>query len=48
MVNEYFETTLKGVFAVGNLLTPFDYVDDAVETAFIASEGVSKFLNNEP
>ncbi|AJB41621.1 Sarcosine oxidase alpha subunit [Thermofilum adornatum 1505] len=48
VVNEYFETTLKGVFAVGNLLTPFDYVDDAVETAFIAAEGVSKFLNNEP
>ena len=47
VVNEYFETTLKGVFAVGNLLTPFDYVDDAVETAFIAAEGVSKYLSGE-
>jgi len=47
VVNEYFETTLKGVFAVGNLLTPFDYVDDAAETAFIAAEGVSKHLNGE-
>jgi hypothetical protein len=46
-VNEYFETTLKGVFAVGNLLTPFDYVDDAVDTAFVAAEGVSKHLNGE-
>ena len=48
VVNEFFETTLRGVFAVGNLLTPFDYVDDAVETAFIAAEGVSKHLNGEP
>ena len=47
VVNEYFETTLEGVFAVGNLLTPFDYVDDAVETAFIAAEGVSKYLSGE-
>jgi NADPH-dependent 2,4-dienoyl-CoA reductase/sulfur reductase-like enzyme len=46
-VNEYFETTLRGVFAVGNLLTPFDYVDDAVETALIAAEGVSKHLSGE-
>jgi NADPH-dependent 2,4-dienoyl-CoA reductase/sulfur reductase-like enzyme len=47
VVNEYFETSLRGVFAVGNLLTPFDYVDDAVETAFIAAEGVSKHLSGE-
>ena len=46
IVNECFETTIKGVFAVGNLLQIFDYVDDAVETAFIAAEGVEKYLEN--
>ena len=44
VVNECFETTVHGVFAIGNLLQIFDYVDDAVETAFIAAEGVEKFL----
>ncbi len=44
VVNECFETTVNGVFAIGNLLQIFDYVDDAVETAFIAAEGVEKFL----
>ncbi|MCS7104975.1 MAG: FAD-dependent oxidoreductase [Thermofilaceae archaeon] len=47
VVNEYFETSLKGVFAVGNLVTVFDYVDDAVETAFLAAEGVEKYLQGE-
>jgi thioredoxin reductase len=46
VVNECFETTIKGVFAVGNLLQIFDYVDDAVETAFIAAEGVEQYLKN--
>lgn len=48
VVNEYFETSLRGVFAVGNLVTVFDYVDDAVETAFLATEGVSRHLSGEP
>ncbi|MEM2299209.1 MAG: NAD(P)/FAD-dependent oxidoreductase [Thermofilaceae archaeon] len=47
VVNEFFETTLRGVFAVGNLVTVFDYVDDAVETAFLAAEGVCKHLSGE-
>lgn len=47
VVNEYFETSLRGVFAVGNLVTVFDYVDDAVETALIAAEGVERLLSGE-
>jgi thioredoxin reductase len=47
VVNEYFETTIAGVFAIGNLIQIFDYVDDAVETAFIAAEGVERFLGNK-
>ena len=46
-VNEFFETTVRGTFAVGNLVQIFDYVDDAVETAYIASEGVRKYLEDE-
>jgi len=47
VVNEYFETTVNGVFAIGNLVQIFDYVDDAVETAFIAADGVEQFLKNK-
>ncbi len=47
VVNEYFETTIKGVFAIGNLIQIFDYVDDAVETAFIAADGVERYLINK-
>ncbi len=47
VVNECFETTVSGVFAVGNLLQIFDYVDDAVQTAFIAAEGIDFFLKNQ-
>jgi len=46
-VNEFFETTVKGVFSVGNLVQIFDFVDDAVESAFIAAEGVKKYLAGE-
>ncbi|GAB6101963.1 FAD-dependent oxidoreductase [Thermococcus atlanticus] len=47
VVNEFFETTVRGVFAAGNLVQIFDYVDDAVESAYLAAEGVEKFLNGE-
>lgn len=47
VVNEFFETTVDGVFAIGNLIQIFDYVDDAVETAFIAAEGVEQYLKNK-
>lgn len=47
VVNEFFETTVDGIFAVGNLVQIFDYVDDAVESAFIAAEGVEKYLKGE-
>jgi len=47
-VNEFFETTVDGTFAVGNLVQIFDYVDDGVESAFMAAEGVEKYLNAEP
>lgn len=47
-INEFFETTIEGVFAVGNLVQIFDYVDDAVESALIAADGVEKYLNQEP
>lgn len=45
-VNEFFETSVQGVFAVGNLVQVFDYVDDAFETACIAARGVEKYLNS--
>ena len=44
VVNEFFETTVRGVFAAGNLVQIFDYVDDAVESAYIAADGVEKYL----
>ncbi len=44
VVNEYYGTTVDGVFSVGNLVQIFDYVDDAVKTAYIVAEGVDKFL----
>ncbi len=47
IVNEYFETTVDGVFSVGNLIQIFDYVDDAVKTSFIAAEGVRRYLEKE-
>jgi len=47
LVNEYFETTIDGVFSVGNLIQIFDYVDDAVKTSFIAAEGVERYLEKE-
>jgi len=46
VVNEYYGTTVEGVFSVGNLVQIFDYVDDAVKTAYIVADGVDKFLRN--
>lgn len=46
-INECFETSIDGVFAIGNLVQIFDYVDDAVETAFIAAKGVEQYLKNQ-
>lgn len=46
-INECFETTVNGVFAIGNLVQIFDYVDDAVETAFIAANGIEQFLKKQ-
>ncbi|MFW6375844.1 MAG: NAD(P)/FAD-dependent oxidoreductase [Thermoplasmatota archaeon] len=45
VVNEYFETSVDGVFSVGNLIQIFDYVDDAVKSSFIAAEGVDRYLS---
>lgn len=45
VVNEYFETSVDGVFSVGNLIQIFDYVDDAVKSSFIAADGVDRYLN---
>ncbi len=44
VVDEFFETTVEGVFSVGNLVQIFDYVDDAVQTSFVAAQGVDKYL----
>jgi len=46
-INECFETSIDGIFAIGNLVQIFDYVDDAVETAFIAAKGVEQYLKNQ-
>ncbi len=45
VVNEYFETTVDGVFSVGNLIQIFDYVDDAVKSSYIAADGVDRYLS---
>ena len=47
IVNEYYETNIPGVFAAGNLVQIFDFVDDAVMTAFKAAEGAKKFIDGE-
>jgi len=47
VVDEYFQTTVKDVFAVGNLVQIFDYVDDAVLSAYRAADGVEKLLKGE-
>jgi len=44
VINEHFETTVDGVFSVGNLIQIFDYVDDAVKSSYTAAEGVDRFL----
>lgn len=44
VVNEYYETSVDGVFSVGNLIQIFDYVDDAVKTSYIAADGVDRYL----
>ncbi len=46
-VNEYYETTVPGVFAAGNLVQVFDFVDDAVMTGRRAAEGVKRYLEGE-
>lgn len=43
-VNEFYETTIPGIFAAGNLVQIFDFVDDAVKTAFQAAQGVSHLI----
>ena len=43
-VNEFYETTIPGVFAAGNLVQIFDFVDDAVKTAFQAAQGASHLI----
>lgn len=45
VVNEYFETSVDGVFSVGNLIQIFDYVDDAVKSSFIAADGIDRYLS---
>ncbi|NPA75073.1 MAG: NAD(P)/FAD-dependent oxidoreductase [Euryarchaeota archaeon] len=44
VVNEYFETSVPGVFAVGNSLVINDLVDHVVEQGELAAEGAAKFV----
>lgn len=46
-VNEFFETSIPGIFAAGNVLAINDYVDFAAYQGERAAEGVSKFIENK-
>ncbi len=46
-INEYYETSVPGVFAAGNLVQVFDFVDDAVLTGMRAAEGVKNYLEGK-
>ena len=47
VVNEYYETTVPGVFAAGNALIINDYVDYAVEQGEIAAEAAAKYVSEK-
>ena len=47
VVDEYMQTSVKGVFACGNSLHVHDLVDFVTSEGFICGKSVSKYLNNE-
>lgn len=47
IVDEYMQTSVKGVFACGNSLHVHDLVDFVTSEGFICGKSVSKYLNNE-
>lgn len=47
IVDEYMQTSVKGVFACGNSLHVHDLVDFVTNEGFICGKSVSKYLNNE-
>jgi len=46
-VNQYMETSLKGIFACGNVLHVHDLVDYVTEESKIAGLGAAKFIKGE-
>ena len=47
IVDEYMQTSVKGVFACGNSLHVHDLVDFVTNEGFICGKSVSKYLNKE-
>ena len=47
IVDEYMQTSVKGVFACGNSLHVHDLVDFVTSEGFICGKSVSKYLNKE-
>ena len=47
IVDEYMQTSVKGVFACGNSLHVHDLVDFVTSEGFICGKSVSKYLNNK-
>ncbi len=47
VVNEYFETTVPGVFVAGNALIINDYVDYAVEQGELAALAAAKYVDEK-
>ncbi len=46
-VNQYYETTIKGIFACGNVLHVHDLVDYVTEESKIAGLGAARFIHSK-
>lgn len=47
VVNEYFMTSMEGIFAAGNVVTVFDLVDYVSITGELAGRGAAKYIKGE-
>lgn len=47
VVNEYYETSIEGIFACGNVVHVHDLVDFVTSESYIAGEGAAKYIKGE-